>query len=211
LRLLLLGAPLETLPWTSDARSGWSRFLMSVVRRNPEAVAHLNEQAAQSIEEALRDFGVRYSERRRPTAPETFEEYVALIKRSNPEGRAGALLLANVIDSELVGNHLNKMHWFVVEIVNRRFPLLTSDRPVIKSNGLLNPNSYIALPIGPFHLFVAVNTPAMENGLRQIHPNELVRGVNSQVAMQAHTYVYGVDDRHLDFVSKRLRQRPSYR
>lgn len=194
---------METLSWTEDTRSGWSRFIISLIQRNPEAIARFNIKASEALQDALNDFKSNYAKHRRPTDPATFEEYATKIG-PNPVGRACALLLAKVIDSENVGAHINQMRWSVLSISNAQFPLLTSDRPVIKTNGILRPDSHIVMPIAPHTIFVATNNIEMENEIRRVAPSDFVEAVNNQVTLRARKYVYGQDDSQLRFVANRF-------
>jgi hypothetical protein len=88
---------------------------------------------------------------------------------------------------------------------NRPFyPLLTSDRPLIMTNGLLRPEDQIILPISPTAVFVATNIIETENAVRYTRRRDIFRQVNERVARQSRKYVYGSNDSQLDFVSKRL-------
>ena len=60
------------------------------------------------------------------------------------------------------------------------------------------------LPVGPRHVFVAVNTAEMEDVLRLRSPADFARALNDQTVRSAHTYVYGSDDGQLRFVDNRL-------
>jgi hypothetical protein len=63
LELLLSDQPIV---WTEDTRSGWSRFIHSLVRRNPETVARYKVASARVYRDALDDFRANYFDRRRP-------------------------------------------------------------------------------------------------------------------------------------------------
>jgi hypothetical protein len=53
---------------------------------------------------------------------------------------------------------INGMLWRLYQLENPRYPLLTSDRPVVMSNGFGYPESFILLPVTPLHVFLAANT-----------------------------------------------------
>jgi hypothetical protein len=103
-----------------------------------------------------------------------------------------------------MGGHLNQMRWSVVTFKDERHTLLTSDRPIVMTNGIIGPDDHLALPIGPRMLFVATNNVQTENMIRTIDPGILMAQVNDRVASQARKYVYGCDDRQLRFVQNRL-------
>jgi hypothetical protein len=109
------------------------------------------------------------------------------------------------MDSKLLGNVLNRMFWGVMTRGESHYPFLTSDRPIIMSNGLKQHDAHILMPISPDRLFLAVNN--LETA-RQIEDwskrSSLVERVNDLIATQARKYVYGTDDRQLRFVANRL-------
>jgi hypothetical protein len=190
-------APLDT-----RLRSGWSRFVLSLIHRGPDEVARFFGQVAEHVAAAERKFEEEYATRKLPGDPDTFEEF-KLKKPSNPAGRAAAMLIQNVIDSEFVGNHLNRMIWTILSPPSA-YPLLTSDRPVIMTNGLSKPESHLTLPIGPRRLFVASNQQAIVDDIAVRKPDDLVAFANDRLVKQARRFVLGTDDRQLRFVEKRF-------
>lgn len=56
-------------------RSAWSRFVMTLLHRNPEAVAKWIGKATQASAQAGEDFRANYATRRLPTDPDTYEKY----------------------------------------------------------------------------------------------------------------------------------------
>jgi hypothetical protein len=103
-----------------------------------------------------------------------------------------------------MGGHLNQMRWSVVTFKRERHTLLTSDRPIIMTNGIIGKKDHLALPIGPRMLFIAANNIETENMIRTIDPGILMAQVNHRVASQARKYVYGNDDKQLRFIENRL-------
>jgi Protein of unknown function (DUF4238) len=96
----------------------------------------------------------------------------------------------------------------VIAVHHPKFPILTSDRPLIMTNGLGNPRSHILLPISPDRVYVAADTAdtMSEIGERARDTNRFVGTINDLMAKQARKYVYGTDDRQLRFVENRLGQ-----
>jgi len=120
------------------------------------------------------------------------------------------LLLQKLMDSKLVGEHIGKMQWRVLTLGNAPYPFLTSDRPIIMTNGLNVSDAHFGLPMGPQHLFVATNDEETFLKIRAIDPAQILHNVNHKVASQAVKYVYGCDDSQLAFVAERIgKQIPS--
>ena len=144
----------DPLPWSTELKSEWIRFLMSLLHRTPERVAYLKAIVEAEYPRLIEEYRVKYPSIRQPGDPETFEEFQAKAA-PNPSGRAFALLLQKLMDSELVGSHIGKMQWRVLTLANAPYPFLTSDRPIIMTNGLTGPDAHFALPLSPQHIFLA--------------------------------------------------------
>lgn len=193
-------------PWTftDDERSGWSRFLVSLVIRNPESMERHKVAAKKLYEEALPKLEAHYAARKLPTDPPTYEEYAAA-RSDNPASRAGAILIQSIIDSPNIGNWIVRMRWMVMHDARPPFLFLTSDRPLTVTNGIIHPNSQIILPISPRHVFIATNNVQTENFVKDVMSRQqLIQQVNERVTKQSRKFVYGYDDAQLRFVSKRL-------
>ena len=199
LRMLRTGQPIE---WNSDNRSAWSRFIISLMIRSPDYVARMAAEVVGFFDPTSTDLNDKYRQIRRPTDPETYEEYIALT--GHPAGRASAIAMQTIIDSPRMGGHLNQMRWSIVTFKNARHTLLTSDRPIIMTNGLVKPRDHLAIPIGPLALFVATNIEESDNIIRNMNPRALMEQVNDRVASQAKRFVYGIDDSQRRFVANRL-------
>lgn len=185
-------------------RSSWSRFVISLMLRNPEYVAQMAAEVVSFYDPVSGEYNnVKYQEIRQPDDPETFEEYLAKCAY-HPAGRMSAYALQTIIDSPRMGGHLNQMRWSVVTIAKERHTLLTSDRPIIMTNGIIGKDDHLALPLGPRMLFVACNNIETENMIKTIDPGILMAQINDRVASQARKYVYGADNKHLRFVENRL-------
>jgi hypothetical protein len=190
-------------PWTTETKSEWIRFLMSLMHRTPERVEYLKATVEAEYPKLIEEYRAKWPEIRKPTDPETFEEFQATAA-PNPSGRALALLLQKLMDSKLVGEHIGKMQWRVLTLTNTPYPFLTSDRPIIMTNGLTGPEAHFGLPISPQHIFLATTNEETFNKIRAIDPSQILHNVNDKVASQAVKYVYGCDGSQLEFVAERL-------
>jgi hypothetical protein len=94
----------------------------------------------------------------------------------NPPGRAAATLIQRVIDDPQPGNFINQMRWMVLVNSRPKNLLLTSDRPVVMTNGIAHENAQILIPISPHHAFVATNNVQTENYVRDVwHRRQMSR------------------------------------
>jgi hypothetical protein len=112
--------------------------------------------------------------------------------------------LPTLINSKVVIGHITKMDFHTIEISETRHAFLTSDRPIMMTNGLDKPEHHIMMPISPTRLFMAVRTPEIFHRTKSIPPNELVRLSNARVTLQARKYVYGVDNSQIRFAHNRM-------
>jgi Protein of unknown function (DUF4238) len=152
--------------WAVETRSAWSRFILSLMLRNPEYVRRVAAEVAGFFDPSSTELNDRYRAIRKAGDPETYAEYIALT--GHPAGRTSAVAMQTIIDSPRMGGQLNRMRWSVIGFRNERHPLLTSDRPIIMTNGMVKPESHLALPIGPRMLFLATNTLEMEREIRSM-------------------------------------------
>jgi hypothetical protein len=103
---ILLAPPPRTM--TVKERSGWSRFIISLMLRNPEAVEKHTKVAVELFRESLPRIEELYARERRPEDPLTYAEY-AQIHGPNPEGRTIVRMLQGLVDNEELGRKLNSM------------------------------------------------------------------------------------------------------
>jgi hypothetical protein len=192
-----------------EIKSGWSRFILSLLMRNPQFLRNLRVQlrAKQAIQ--IAELRPTYDSWKLPDDPPTFEEFLAKMEPAALD-KAGAILLQDVIDHRRLGAHINGMQWMVLQLHNPPHTLLTSDRPVVMSNGIGHSDAFILLPMTPVQLFLAVNT---ENTFRRIdallNTGQFLGFMNNAMVRQARKYVYGQTDSQLRFVENRLTRFPN--
>jgi len=206
LNRLLDGTDLATL--NIDQKSGWSRFIMSLVQRHPEKISWITQIVDERYDDRLAEAEANYQTFRKPGDPPTFGEYKA---RMDPNAREilKAELLQTIVDLPTVGAAINKMLWGVATLNDLRPRFLTSDRPVVLTNGIGFEMSHIIMPISPRALFVAVNTLLKLTQLQQaLREGTLLDHVNHTVAAQAQKFVYFHDDSQLGFIQDRLGKYP---
>jgi len=180
-----------------DARQkiGWARFLYSLTVRNPESLKRMQQMAPQAAAQSLERFRQNYDLLRVPDDPATFEEFKVEFV-ANPRNIAPQTVLPTLLNSKLVITEIATYRFFTAHINNGRHSLLTSDRPIIMTNGLSVPNAHIAIPISPHRLFVAAKSDDTYNDISRMTPDILIETSNNKVVEQAVKYVYGIDDTH---------------
>jgi Protein of unknown function (DUF4238) len=198
----LLGPP----PWSMSAkeRSAWTRFIMSLLVRNPEGVAKYKQVAAAIYKAMLPRNEALYAKERGPDDPPTYAAY-AERHGPNPAARIVVRVIQTLSDNEELGRQINAMRWTVLSFKGPKFELLTSDRPMLMTNGIGTPTGHLIMPISPFHIFVATNNIETELNIRNVSRNgKAIAQINDRVALQSRKYVWGTDDTQLTFVARRL-------
>lgn len=181
----------------ATARSGWARFVLSLMRRTPEALKSLGDRIATALVDEFPQLAL-------PGDPSQDDQALA---RQGLFERQRAMVLQSTINSEWIGTHLINMRWSVVTFTGARHLILTSDRPFVMTNGIGHPHSHLVMPISPTQCFIATNTIDVERQLQSLAPKEFMQRTNHKMACQARKYVYGIDDGQLRFVSNRFGRR----
>ncbi len=189
--------------WNVRKRSAWSRFIVSMLLRNPEELRRFEEYYKEDVGSVTDDLEEQYQNRRSEDQPATFAEYMRAI---DPAYLSRTILttITKLIDNPNVGEYINNMLWGVINCEASSYDLLTSDRPVVMTNGLNYDYSYIVMPIGRRKIFYATKTLDMATQLKKTPTNELVRNLNFTVVGQAKKYVYAADDQQLRFVQNNM-------
>lgn len=193
-----------TIAQTADRmKTDWARFLHCLILRNPEYISAMSALLARDVGgyvEAVKD---QYVKERKPTDPATFEEYKANFI-ANPLNTFAPRIINRIVDNPNIIRHMRGMKWQVVRFSNSRNLLLTSDRPIIMTNGVGGPKAHLALPISPHQLFIAFNDEEGYRMVRNMPERDLIRASNTKVVEQARKYAYGFSDADLSFVRGRL-------
>jgi hypothetical protein len=197
---------LGSLPGALESREalGWCRFLYSLIVRNPDHLEIIREKLRSldpaEMLEYIRD---DYPRIRRPEDPESFEEFRDGYVKSPPD-LDPVRVLPSLMRSKRVFRVIASFKWHTMTMNTSKQPLLTSDRPVIMTNGLSRDDAHILLPIGPRRLFIATKKMETFQSFLQRNPHEFATAINDRVCLQARKFVYGSDKSQLRFVANRL-------
>lgn len=197
-------------PWTTETRTDWTRFMPSLLLRCPEDINMFRDWWARDFGRTDIETEAKYLQQRQPGAPETFSEFL-IGKPERVREAAMFTLLNTLLEGESVGTHINHMHWRVLQTPASAPLLLTSDRPVIRTNSLDSAGNHIALPIGPRLLFIASHDTEFLPGLLQANQTGLVKECNRQVVGSAVRFVFASDERQKPFIEKWFGKEPQPR
>ena len=193
-----------------ELRNAWSRFLISLQLRHPDAIADLRVDIPRILAENQEQLEASYRQIRKPADPVTYSEYV---RGLDPLAwtRIHLYTLQATLDSKLGGQRLNNLNWGTLGVGNAACPLLTSDWPVcFNADG----KGIVLFPLSPQIIFAAAPDNNIIRGLSRRRPDELVTIMNSYVVSHARRYVFASDERQTRFIeiqmSTRMRPRPLF-
>jgi hypothetical protein len=192
-------------PWTTELISAWSRFVIALHLRHPDAMPEFREAAKSIWDGSGAAYQAQYEAIKKPEDPATFDEYLAA-RDPLASSKMHVNMIVKVFDNEILGKHVNNMKWGVIDLSSSSYRFLLSDRPVVFAN-LNNPDGVIYLPIGPTKIFVAVNTPDRLQRLRALPPRELVHNSNRFIVGRARRFVWAHDQSQSAFIEKHMSQR----
>ena len=188
--------------WTPELLSAWSRLVIGIHLRHPDAMPELRSAAEKIRSASGEDYQARYEAVRKPGDPATFDEYLAL-RDPLTAIKMQVNLIIKTLDNDIVGAHINRMKWATIDLSGASERLLTSDRPVEIFN-LKEPNGVLSIPIGPTKIFVAVNDPATFDKLRAASPNKIVADVNNFTVSRARRFVWACGSWQAQYVAERI-------
>jgi hypothetical protein len=192
----------------SYERSAWSRFIMSLLFRNPDNVRAARARLAEDMLDIDSEAERRYRRERRSHDPPTFREYMKLPESREAVDRAAMKIMADSADSKRIGEHVINMQWGTMVMPWAVPALMTSDRPVFIVNGLRHPECEILMPIGPKRIFYAVNDAELVKKALLLHPRDLVAHMNEVVVRRAVKYVYAMNHNPLAYVQANMSKSP---
>jgi hypothetical protein len=188
--------------WTPELVSGWSRFLIGIHTRHPDAVPELRAAAKSIWIGSGKQSQAEYELIKSPNDPPTFDEYLALRDPLTPI-KMHVNQIIKVFDNDVVGTQINKMHWSILDLSAVPNRLLLSDRPVAMY--LINkPEGRLSMPISPTKLFFATNDLGILNQLRKRTPKKLVSDSNALIVSRARRFVWSQDRSQVRFIGNRM-------
>ncbi|MGR9178856.1 DUF4238 domain-containing protein (plasmid) [Rhizobium leguminosarum] len=196
------------IPTDANIRHSWARFLLSLVFRNPEEVAKFKRHFRETLLAPDAEFQRRYEAQRSEGDPELFEEWMEQQDPTHAE-RSAVLTLTRLMEHRNVLRLIKGMYWRVFDTSRMARKLVTSDRPVMMTNGLGRYDGHFAIPISPTKLFVAFTTKQCLDETAAKPLGTMVRAANDAAIGQAKKFIYGVDESQMTEMRKRMGRRDS--
>ena len=195
------------IPRDAKRREAWTRFLLSMIFRNPEEMAKFKLRFQDELLKPDAAIQAGYDEHKDAGDPETFEQWIMANRPAHVE-RSAILLMTKLVQRDNVNYLLRTMHWRVIDtsLVTRR--LMTSDRPILMSKGLVHYSGHFALPISPTKLFLACTAVAFADQFCAMPTGKIVREINRIVIGQGRKFIYGLDDSSMTEVRQQMGKLP---
>lgn len=199
------------IPTDESTRHSWARFLMSLILRNPEEISTFKERFGADLMTPDAELQARYESAKSPDDPPTLEEWLQLSDPTYSE-RSAIIAMTRLVENQNVLRLIRGMNWRVIDTRDRLRRLMTSDRPIVITNGLGRYDGHCALPLSPTKLFLACTCVDFAEELCRLRLGKMIRSVNDAVMGQARKYVYAVDRSPLSEVRKQMGKRdaPSF-
>jgi hypothetical protein len=191
------------MPKDPEIRHSWMRFLLSVLFRNPEELASFKGRFSTDLLSPDESIQAKYEAARQDSDPSRFEDWVVQNDPTYSE-RSAVIAMTKLVENVKTLDLLRSMHWRVLttEKVSRK--LMTSDRPVMMTMGMVQYRGHCAIPISPTQLFIAFSTVGFADEFSHVSAGRLARIVNETVIGQARKYVYSVDKSQFSEVKRRM-------
>lgn len=187
-------------PKRSEEANSWARFMMSLLHRHPSRITLLRTAVALGLEAQLKD---SYSQLRTTDDPQSVEEYVEKAGQQLVEGTL-ASLVQRLVDSEKIGEAILKMHWAISTARDYERSFMTSDRPLLTSNGLAGARSFLLMPLSPITYLVTANSREIIDAFVSRPSREIIGDINHAVCLQAEHFVLAQNEDQWRFVDNRL-------
>lgn len=194
------------IPTEPSIRHAWARFLLSLVMRTPEAVKAFKHKVKSDFLVPDPEFQGKYNEIKKEDWPPTLEEYMLQQSPTMPE-REAVIMITRLIQNQNVLRLMMRADWWLLDTSTKRRKILTSDHPLIMSNGLGRPDGHFALPLSPNLVFVAFMNHGIGRGIQRIPLSRLMRDINDAVIGQGRRSVYAFDEEETRAVKRRMGKR----
>lgn len=163
--------------WTLPRKEAWSRFIVGLMMRNPENLERIKAE--------LKRYGRQEYEAARKPGAAPFESIDALHTL-----KITLLSLETIINNKSLLDKVSSLQWGMVDVAGTGYRFLTSDRPVVRTDGLNKPESHLAVSLSPTRIFIATNNDQTTADFQSMPPRDLVMHMNKRVVRNAIKYVW---------------------
>jgi len=165
-----------------EDKAGLVQFMLSMLHRSPDCINYLEKRLAQELGENP-----------------LFED------ADTATFRAGALnTFVELIQSQPMISRMMEMSTFVINLGEDTHDLLTSDSPLMMSNGIGHTDAFIILPTGPRTLIMLTENSSLPDHMAKHDCKVLAKAMNDAVTVQAKKLVFGPNTKQKRFIDNRL-------
>lgn len=191
---MILNDSISKLP--RNVRLAWPRFVIGLLIRSPAQVANVYKRMTTPTTQEYRELQRNY---RKDFPGGRYEDLPAEVIKT------GALLTtARLMQNAEVEQMLNGMIWSVYDLGLPELSFLTSDRPVVMSNGVGNKGGHLAIPISPKKLFIAFRDEKIKAEIQALSPWHIRDAVNLSVVRNAIEVVWDTHANQLKMVRENM-------
>jgi hypothetical protein len=177
--LLDEGKPPGDLPDRFKIR--WAQFVYSMVFRAPNVIERMQRTM---------DGQVAAGTLKQPAVPFTPPE-----------------VFPSMLTSRVALGELLSLRWQMCTLHPPTQYLLSSDRPIVMSNGLRHEGAHIVLPVSPRAFFLAYRSEDYFRAFSARSERDLAATLNDHVAKQSINFVYAFDESQSRFIRNRYGKR----
>jgi hypothetical protein len=185
------------IDWSPRMRTAWSQFILGILLRSPKTVSDTKLMVGDGIPEIWEEARSKHASEN-PNSPAMRDYDAGLIDRTS------LIALQRFISNEKMVRFVNGMIWSACDVAPTRYRFLTSDRPIVITDGLGYPESHIAVPVSPTMLFLATNTEQTAKEIQAMHVKDLVFNANKQVVRHAVQYVWAHDESQTALIKSQM-------
>lgn len=185
-------------------------FITSLLVRSPESLTALREGVARWWRASRPEMQEIYALTVwQPGMPESVDDALALFDEEGDEDRFLASVLPELIAHRNIKSFLGNMYWRAIHLPRSAPKLLTSDQPLLMTNGLSQADGHLAIPISPTAFLMAARSGArMDKLLRSTGLVDLAQRSNLLVTQRARKFVFAHNDRCRPFVEEHFGRSP---
>ncbi|WP_413709230.1 DUF4238 domain-containing protein [Rhizobium sp. Rhizsp82] len=194
------------IPTEARIRHAWARFLLSLMIRAPEVVHAFKRKVRSDFLTPDPGFQEKYNELKEVGWPPTLEEYMLQRSPKMPE-RQAVMVITRLIQNENVLRLMMQARWRLLDTSSKQRKLLTSDHPLIMTNGLGRPDGHFALPISPTLIFIGFMNNQIADHIQKMAVGRLIRQINEVVIGQGRRSVYAFDEESTREVKRTMGKR----
>jgi Protein of unknown function (DUF4238) len=191
---------------TKEERSDFTRFVLSLRARHPDAIAMIRTEGSCNLAAELARHPGEYLAPGASRPPRTLLDLAEIVSPGLVKN-FGMSVFTGVITDNKIGARLFNMPWWVYDTSEASADLLISDRPCILEGNAIEGACVIVLPLSPRMLFFICNDERRITFLTSLNPTQMVDIANRATIMSASDRVYGTGRHHLPMVDQYLRKR----